>query len=381
MVKIHGYIGKPENGKKTRGEQFFFVNNRYIRHNYLHHAVMNAFEDLLGDESYPFYTLFIEIDPVKIDINVHPTKTEIKFEDEKTIYFIIRSAVKKALATHNITPSLDFDANVNFNAFQGIQGNFTQNSSEYTPKTVYKSGENRNNVENWEMLYSGFENPQPSSGMIEFSGEESEPSIDKFSTEEIDKKILYSDNPNIFQLHNQYIVSQVRSGMVLIDQQAAHERILYEKYLSMVYNKFGASQQFLFPQSVELSAIDFTLVMELEEEIKSLGFVFNIFGKNTIVINGIPSDVPAGSEKGLFEGLIEQFKQYKTELKLDRKENLARSLARKSALKPGTKLSVLEMNNLIEQLFACKNPHFAPNGHPTVILMDINKIAKLFNKR
>ncbi|HEX8549373.1 MAG TPA: DNA mismatch repair endonuclease MutL [Cytophagaceae bacterium] len=378
MLKVEGYIGKPEHSKKTRGEQFFFANNRFIKHGYLHHAVMNAFDELLHEESFPFYVIFIEIDPKHIDINVHPTKTEIKFDDEKTVYHIIRAAVKKALGTHNITPSLDFDLNVNFNAFGG--GNMGQVHQQYEQpaRNNWKSPEDKNNLDNWETLYSNFKKGtevQQNTGLTSsFIPSQTEEEIT------LEKNQLYSENNSTFQLHQRYIVSQVKSGMVIVDQHAAHERILYEKYLNMLQNKFGASQQFLFPQSIELSSTDLSLVMELEEEIRALGFVFSMFSKNTIVVNGIPADVPGGSEKGLFEGLIEQFKQNKTELKLERRENLARSIAKKSALKPGTKLSLTEMNTLIDQLFACKVPNYAPNGNLTIVLMDMAKIGKLFNK-
>lgn len=380
FVKIQGFIGKPEHAKKTRGDQFFFVNNRFIKNNYLHHAVMNAFDELLQDDSFPFYVLFIEIDPKHIDINVHPTKTEIKFDDEKSVYALVRAAVKKALGTHNITPSLDFDHNINFNNARNFntpeenarKGNFTNNTS-------FKSSDTANQ-KNWQELYKGFDQQNPKREMEQESIILGSAVNNRSSSGEVNKEILYTESNSTFQLHNQYIVTQIKSGMAVIDQQAAHERILYEKYLGMLQNKFGASQQFLFPQSIELNPSDFALVMELEEEIRSLGFVFNIFGKNTIVVNGIPADVPGGSEKGLFEGLIEQFKIYNSELRVERREMLARSIAKRSALKPGTKLSLIEMNTLIDQLFACKTPMYAPNGNLTIVIMDMDKIGRLFNK-
>jgi DNA mismatch repair protein MutL len=381
VIKIHGYIGKPEHSKKTRGEQFFFVNNRYIRHNYLHHAVMNAFDELLSEENFPFYVLFIDIDPKHIDINVHPTKTEIKFDDEKMVYAIIRAAVKKALATHNIIPSIDFDQNINFGAF----GNKYADQNFKTKQPEFRSEREKSNQENWENLYKNFEADKMNTEDIKKGADDTSMIIgsaanDMESSVRIDRQQLYTENPSTFQLQNRYIVTQIKSGMMLIDQQAAHERILYEKYLSQVQNRFGASQQFLFPQSIELSASDFALVMEMEEDIRALGFVFNIFGKTTIVVNGIPADVPSGSEKNLFEGLIEQFKINKMDLKIERRENLARAMAKKSSLKPGTKLSALEMNTLIDQLFGCKVPNYAPNGNLTITILDMEKIARYFSR-
>lgn len=382
FVKIQGFIGKPEHAKKTRGDQFFFVNNRFIKNNYLHHAVMNAFQELLQDDSFPFYVLFIEIDPKHIDINVHPTKTEIKFDDEKSVYALVRAAVKKALGTHNITPPLDFDHNINFNNHRNFN---TPEENRRESSFNNANSSDKANQKNWQDLYNGFDQQNAKRDMEHDSGNQESIILgsavnNMTSSSEVNKEILYTETNSTFQLHSQYIVTQIKSGMAVIDQQAAHERILYERYLAMLQNKFGASQQFLFPQSIELNPSDFALVMELEEEIRSLGFVFNIFGKNTIVVNGIPADVPSGSEKGLFEGLIEQFKIYNSELRVERREMLARSIAKRSALKPGTKLSLVEMNTLIDQLFACKTPMYAPNGNLTIVLMDMNKIGRFFNK-
>ena len=380
FIKTQGYIGKPEHAKKTRGEQFFFVNNRFIKNNYLHHAVINAYEDLLPDDSFPFYAIYIDIDPRHIDINVHPTKTEIKFDDEKSIYAFIRSAVKKALGTHNITPSLDFDHNINFNHF----ADESVKEVSFGQKNFSGNPAKESNQQNWQELYQNFDKRLHTDKNMEIQNQEKSSIIlgsavnDIGSGTVVNKELLYTENQSTFQLHQRYIVTQIKSGMAVIDQQAAHERILYEKYYNMLHNKFGASQQFLFPQSIELNPSDFSLVMELEEEIRSLGFVFSIFGKNTIVVNGIPADVPSGSEKGLFEGLIEQFKIYQSDLKLEIRETLARSLARKSALKPGTKLTLLEMNTLIDQLFACKSPMYAPNGNATIVIMDLERLSKLF---
>lgn len=382
FITISGYIGKPESARKTRGDQFFFVNNRYIRSNYLHHAVMHAFEELIPADSFPFYILFIEIDPSHIDVNVHPTKTEIKFDDEKTVYAIIKACVKRSLGTHNIMPSLDFDYNVNVSGFTGMGFEQQNDRSErttpsFTPKTFPSSDQvHKSNQSNWERMYSGLENKRD---------EVYQESIKMFSsingTEEdkqLNKDLLYTENTSTFQLHQKYIVTQVKSGVLLVDQQAAHERILFEKYMSMLQNKFGSSQQFLFPQTLELSAADFAMVIEMEDDIRKLGFVFSIFSNTTIVVNGVPSDVKGGNEKGLFEGLIEQFKQNRTDYKIDRQENLARALAKRSAIRAGNKLTLIEMNSMIDQLFACKTPNYAPDGNLTVVMLDMDKIGRLF---
>jgi DNA mismatch repair protein MutL len=385
VVKIHGYIGKPEHVRKTRGEQFFFVNRRFIKNNYLNHAVNQAFQDLIPEESFPFYVLFIEIDPTHIDINVHPTKTEIKFDDERTIYAIIKATVKKALATHNITPSLDFDQDINFNMFNtGLNTESLKSAGFYTNSG---SGFRRPGQEpgEWQKMYEGSERNSENESQLEFaiSGERTiQPLIiESAATRQEGFKTEFSgENSSTFQLHSTYIVSQIKSGMVIVDQQAAHERILYEQYLNQLRNKSGASQQFLFPLTLELNPADFALVMELDPEIRALGFIFNIFGKSSIVIEGIPADIQGGNEKNLFEGLLEQFKLNQSELKLEKTENLARSIARRSAMKPGTRLTIMEMNTLIDKLFACRTPNYSPAGNATFVIMDLDKISKLFNR-
>jgi DNA mismatch repair protein MutL len=386
FINIKGFIGKPEFSKKTRGEQFFFVNNRFIKSSYLNHAVMYAYDNLIPDDAFPFYVLFIEIDPKKIDINVHPTKTEIKFDDEKTVYAMVRAAVKKALATHNIAPSIDYELDINFNIPHHERGTDFERNYDYVNSNInYTSPKNNETNDHWQTLYQGFENKENLQKIKQYEEMTLLTLGSKMNTVDgegpLNRDLLYSDNTTTFQLHHKYIVTQIKSGMALVDQQAAHERIQYEKYMNMLQNRFAASQQFLFPQSIELSPGDFSLVMEIEEDLKSLGFVYNVFGKNTIVVNGIPADIPNNvSEKNLLESLIEQYKQNQSELKLEKKENLARALAKRSAIRPGTRLSVMEMNALIDQLFACSMPTYAPNGNLTIVLMTMEKIASLFHK-
>jgi DNA mismatch repair protein MutL len=389
LIKIKGFIGKPENAKKTRGEQYFFVNNRFIKNNYLHHAVKLGYNNLIPDDHFPFYTLFLEIDPIHIDINVHPTKTEIKFDDERTIYAIMLAAIKKALATHNITPSLDFDQNINFNIFNTELNTSSLKGAGFYGKPSNDFFRENKNLNNWDKLYQNFDQVEQNDQRPIFPDitdqAKQEPLIlgsrANLPEEEIQQEIVKNNTNSTFQLHLKYIVSQVKSGMVVIDQQAAHERILYERYQAMLNQKSGASQQTLFPQSIELSPTDFALTMELEKEIAALGFQFNQFGKNTIVINGIPADLPGSiSEAKLFEGLLEQFKFNQSELKLERKENMARAIAKKSSIKAGVSLSILEMRNLIDNLFACKVPNYGPSGNPTFVILDLNKIEKFFNK-
>ena len=394
IIKLHGYVGKPEFAKKTRGEQFFFVNNRFIKDPYLNHAVLTAFEELLPDESYPLYVLFIDIDPSKIDINVHPTKTEIKYQDEKSIYAITRSAVKRSLGKYNITPTLDFDQensighlitekpmeqivqptisfNPDFNPFANEpQAPKTERSSSSSYTREVSDHRHTPVPQNWDTLYEIAKREE--SVQHEMHAEITIP----VQEQEVSK----SSERQLFQIHNRYILSQIKSGFMLINQQAAHERILYERFLQQLDNHSGTSQQSLFPQTVTLNTGDFELLKELLPDIRGLGFDIREFGKNTVVVEGIPADLSNVAEHALLEHLLEGFKNNLAILKLDKRDNLARSLSRNGAIKAGAKLSLEEMNLLIDQLFACQMPNLALNGKPVISTFTMNELAERFEK-
>jgi DNA mismatch repair protein MutL len=374
LIKVTGYVGKPDFARKTRGEQFLFVNRRFIRSNYLHHAIMSAFEGLLPENSFPFYVIFMEIDPKHIDVNVHPTKTEIKFDDERAVYAVVRSAVRQAIGSHNLTPALDFNADVNIiNKL-----NQSSKSNEVYFEERFSTALHRSNQENWEKLFEGNtdsnllprQDKTPDVQTLRF-----ESSMNRSAEE------LAAEDKILFQVHQRYIVRQVKSGLMIFDQQCVHERILFEKFLLQLSNKTGESQQSLFPQTISLSASDFAIVMEMEQEISALGFRFENFGKNTLVIRGIPANLASGREKELFEGLIEQFKINQSELALPLKENLARALARRACIKTGQKLGKEEMQALVDSLFACKTPNYGPDGKPTFFIFELGKIESYFNRQ
>ncbi len=388
FLTVKGYIGKPEHARKARGEQFFFVNNRFVKSGYLNHAVMTAFEGLLPKENHPFYVLFIELEPEKIDINVHPTKTEIKFEDEKTVYAIVHAAVKKALGTYNIAPSLDFDGDVNFAPLQPIrvQGGYNEfdpdskprggDSSSGFPGFTPPATSRRATSKGWEQLYEPLrEQPEQESTTTSASS----------GMGLLDDVFAASDVPaassnKAIQIHQKYLLVQVKSGVMIVDQQAAQERILYEKYSASLQKKTGASQALLFPQTLQLSPADAALVHELAAEFKDMGFLFEDFGGNTIILNGIPADVHAANEKELLEELIEQYKNNSATLKLDKRENLARAMARRIASRSLARMSDLEMNSLVDKLFACQVPNYAPGGQKTLVIMELSQLHDLFQK-
>lgn len=371
LVKVTGYVGKPDFARKTRGEQFLFVNRRFIRSNYLNHAVMNAFEGLISENSYPFYVLFIEIDPRHIDVNVHPTKTEIKFDDERAVYAVIRAAVRQAIGSHNLTPALDFNADVNL--ISKLSSASNQSKEAYFEER-FSTALHRSNQDNWEKMFEG----TFSSKLIQQTPGEEAPQTLRFESAVNQGGVAEPEQKLTFQLHNRFIVKQVKSGLMLVDQQAAHERILYEKFSDQLRGKNAQTQQSLFPQSVTFSAPDFALVLEMQPEIEALGFRFEIFGKHTLLINGIPAHVSMGREREIFEGLIEQFKSNQAELSIPIQENLARSFAKKAAIKSGQRLQNEEMKSLIDNLFNCKTPAFSPDGNATYHILDLNKIESYF---
>jgi len=389
IIKLHGFVGKPEFARKTRGEQFFFVNNRFIRDAYLNHAVLTAFQELLPDETYPLYVLFIEIDPSKIDINVHPTKTEIKYQDEKAIYAIIRSAVKRSLGRYNITPSLDFDQEnsiehlITPKPFEEIVAPTIAFNPDFNPFAPEKKADREIPFLRSASDYRGSPIPKNWDTLYEIS--KKEPAYQHQMHEEKniavdEQEITKSSERQLFQIHGRFILSQIKSGFMLISQQQAHERVLYERFLQQLQNHSGISQQSLFPQSVTLNSSDFELLRELLPDVRALGFDIREFGKNTVVVEGIPADLNNVGEHELLEQLLEGFKNNLAILKLDKRDNLARSLARNAAIKAGTKLSLEEMNLLIDQLFACQMPNLALNGKPVITTFTLNELLERFEK-
>ncbi len=368
LVKVSGYVGRPELAKKRRGDQYIFVNQRFIKSNYLSYAVSSAYEGLIQEGSFPFYVLFIEIDPKHIDVNVHPTKTEIKFDDERSVYGVVWSAVKQALGSHNLTPAIDFHSDINL--VSKIQSQPLSRDQYYDEQ--FSNSLKKSNLENWEKIFE-----QEGSSSLLMKREETPVTTVRMESAMNSNAPLAEAEKGIFQFQQRYIVRAGRNGVMFFDQQAAHERVLFEKHLQQLKGVPGSSQQSLFPQSLSLSAPDFALVMEMERELHALGFRFEEFGKNTILISGTPAHAK-GSEKELLEGLIAQFKENSSELQLPMLENLAQALAKRASIKAGQKLVMEEMENLLAALFSCSNPNYTPEGKPTFFTFDSSKIDNYF---
>lgn len=379
-LNIRGFVGKPETARKTRGDQYFFVNNRFIKSAYLNHAIMTAFDEMIAKDSFPMYTLFIDLDPAQVDVNVHPTKQEIKFEDEKIVYAFVQSAVKHALAQFSITPTLDFELDASIQQLDAVTKPFTDDKkstaassslySTFTQKHQAHFIEKRSDLKNWKDFYEE---------------EKIEATVVNYKTEPKQEEKLIPSASNIssnvlMQLHNTYIIAQNQKGFLLIHQQNAHERILYERFNRALEGKPIATQQSLFPSTLELTATDTVLLNELVPDLNYLGYHLEHFGKNTFVIQGSPADVLQGNEKVAIEKMLEQYKHFSSDLKYSKREKLLRSMAWQQAIKAGTALSEREMNMLVEDLFSCSAPNITPNGKPTYSEFNKLELDRMFGR-
>ena len=394
-MNITGFVGKPETAKKTRGDQYFFVNNRFIKSAYLNHAVMSAYEEMIAKDSFPMYCLFIDLDPAVVDVNVHPTKQEIKFEDEKIIYAFAQAAVKHALAQFSISPTLDFSLNADIQQLPSIQQPFTkEKESEAISTSIFKGftqkhqahfiePSKKNELKHWkdfyEGTYAGVEGRRTEEANPEsVTNSQNEKSESFESLLEAHSSNLITDHSLLIQLHNQYIVAQTLSGFILIDQQAAHERVIYERLMSATKDKPVTTQRIMFPVTIEFTPADAVLVNEIKSDLELLGFIIEPFGKNTFVIQGTPADIPQGNEKNAIDSLLEQYKHFSNELKFSKREKLVRSLAWQESIKPGASLTEKEMKGLVEDLFKCATPNTSPNGNPTYLEFKKEQLERMF---
>ena len=376
-VKITGYIGKPEHAKKTRGEQFFFINDRFIKNSYLNHSIVRAYEGLLKDDYFPFYVIFIEIDPVHVDINVHPTKTEVKFDDERMIYGVVNSTVRHALASFNVIPSLDFSADVSFDHLNTQRERGVITSKKDRDYGSFKSLEsNQERLNKLNELYSSVSQEE----VTTIEAAEKERVVKTIFTSSINNLLEPEEKKPTYHLHGNYLLRQVKSGMVILDKGFALYRILFEQYKTLMSSGVGGSQSCMFPQQVRLNASDFALVTELKTEINQLGFEFEQMGENLIIIQGIPSDLTPCNEKEVFEGLVEQYKVNREKLALPKNESLARALAKRTSTNRCDKLKDQEIDHLMDKLFACDQPNYTPDGSPTYVLVSLEQINDWFKK-
>ncbi len=380
IIQINGFVGKPDMARKTKGEQFFFVNKRFIKSGYLHHAVMSAYEELLPKGTYPLYIIFLELDPARIDVNIHPTKQEIKFEDERLVYKYLSVTVRHALGS--ISPSMDFEQEMGIlRATQASMPTTPQKQHPHKPSPPHPSKPNDNRE--WRKLYEGLQQTAQNLPPLEEENEQAltlESSFSKSnnSQQSNPRQVASHSEKRPFQIHQRYILSSIKSGFLLIDQQAAHQRILYEEYLEKLKTQQQSTQKALFPQTITCTPSDAALFAEILPEINKLGFDVEPFGKSAFIINGLPAEMkPGQNPTELLETLLENYK-HQAGLKLPLHENLARSLALSASIRPGTLLNPEEMQLLIDKLFACSDPYHSPSGKRCFITFSLEELAKRF---
>lgn len=382
IVSIQGFVSKPEFAKKNRGEQFFFVNDRFIKSGYLHHAVMAAYDGILKDGAQPSYFLYLTVPPNTIDINIHPTKTEIKFDDEHALYAILRASIKHSLGQFNVAPVLDFDRDSNLDTpyhykdLEGatptiqVDGNFNPFSEE-KPSKQFSSYRKPEPTANWESLYVGLKQDTDEIGQMTFENEEVTSSL--FNDEEVEHAVHKT-----YQIHKKYIVSSIKSGMVIVDQQRAHQRVLYEQFLVNMTVLQASSQQLLFPLNLFFSSSEMELIAELQFSLMNTGFVFEETNKDHIVISGIPVNVTESEVSLVLEQLLSDLQDGIPESSFSQNDTIAKSMAKSLAVKTGTHLTEKEQENLVNGLFACKDPNVSPFQKPTFITMRVEDLDKKF---
>ncbi len=390
FMNIEGYIGKPTMLKKSKGEQYLFINSRYVSSRQINHAVFSAYENYLEKGDYPFFILFLEIDPHRIDVNIHPSKLEVRFEDEKDIYNFVQAVIKKSLGMNDLVPTMvftdvdDAEEKLKINSFtKSPAKDFSDRPGFFKSKKSPAPF----SEEDIDLIFSSLpDNVFPMSpGTGKTHPFELEDKPEHFEREVLHKSKQASERMGeettfIVQLHNKYILSQIKSGLMIIDQHAAHERILYEKALRRFDANLPFSQQLLFPKTIELDPGSYAITKELHSYLNRLGFEIKFFSKNTVVIEGVPEDVRPGTEEVVLSEMILEYAQNQREKKLEQRDNIAKSYSCKTAIKAGDKLSDNEMRLLIDQLFATTMPYVCPHGRPVVIKISLDEFDRRFGR-
>ena len=374
VVEINGFVTKPEFAKKKRGEQFFFVNNRFIKNAYLNHAVTSAFEKLLSGGYFPTYFLFLTVPTKSIDINIHPTKTEIKFDDEKTLYAILRSTIKHSLGQYNVAPVLDFERSASFDtpyefkdkksSTPKVQVDPNFNPFKSDDKGILKYPYKKETASQWQSLYTGIN--------VDHIEVESETVSTGLFSET-------SSNSKTYQIHNKYIVSSIKSGIVYINQNLAHQRILYEEFLENITVKEAMSQQLLFPLEISFNKSDIELIKNIKEDLENIGFLFDSILSDTIIVKGMPVTIVESQITIIIEQLLEDIKNDIPDTSFSQLDIMSKSLAKSLAIKTGSKLDLKEQEELVNKLFSCKQPDLSPFGKTTFVTINIDEIDKKFN--
>lgn len=385
FMNVHGYIGKPSLLKKSKGEQYLFLNSRYVVSKQVNHAVFSAYENFLEKGDYPFFILFIEIDPHHVDVNVHPSKLEVRFENEKDIYTFIMAVVKKSLGLYDLVPNMNFSG-PNAETEKLKQSIFSRTEREDfsdRPFTKEKESLSKTTFSNKDidLLFSSLSDVETKSNLENTSHPFQDAKQKEYAGTKTGTEMLPSDElPFIIQLHNKYILSQIKTGLMIIDQHVAHERILYEKVLKRLDANLPFSQQLLFPKSIQMDPGRYQLLKEIYPLMQKLGFAIKFSNKNTIVIDGVSDDIIAGSEEKILLEIVDEYTINQREKQLEERDNMAKSYSCKAAIKAGDKLSEKEMRLLIDQLFATSMPYVCPHGRPVVIKVSLDEFDRRFGR-
>lgn len=374
-VNIHGFLSDPKLAKKSRGEQFFFVNGRPIQHRHLMYSVLNTYHQWIRDNEYPFFALFFQIDPSEVDVNVHPGKIEVKFGDEHSLSALTRSVVRKALNERYNVPLIERDG-----------GDFERgwDTSGFNAGFVFRGKENNSQSENPLRIPSriNFDKTQlPDDIARQLYGDRGTAELRKphdYTPNKHGNTPDYDKRQGFWQLHDSYIISQTLTGLCIVDQHAAHMRIIYEKAIQAMESGLPATQQLLFPKTIELSATEYSLLKELLPSIRKMGFNVQLLSGKSAMVSGVPADIKIGDEYNLLRSMLEQYQGLSPQLKLAEREKLALVLASRTAVSKGHKLSYLEMEAMIDRLFACEEPYFDPLKKPTIIYIPLEEIASRF---
>ena len=370
VLKLSGFIFKPEFSKKSRGEQFFFVNNRFIKSPYLNHAVNSAFEGLINSGYNASYFLFLDVDPKRIDINIHPTKTEIKFDDDHTIYAILRSAIKHSLGQFNISPILDFDRDKNLDIPYKYASMSSTNNIEVEVNHNFNPFDKNQNELNFKDLNQSKDNQQ-----LEYSAFQG----DLNSQLDLDSNLNHESTSSVFQLKNKYLVNKIKSGLVIINQNRAHQRILYENFLKYITVQGNDSQKLIYPVDVQLSIKEIAIIENFKTQLNNSGFLFDTVNNDTLSFSSLPSSIEKDDLESVIRSLLDNITNEIPDDNFSQTDMISKSLAKSMAIKNGQNLNANEMDFIVNGLFACKEPNISPFNKRTYITLTKEDLDNKFN--
>lgn len=390
MVRVSGFVGKPESARKKGARQYFFVNGRYMRHPYFHKAIMDAYEHLVPVGEQVSYFIYFEVDPENIDVNIHPTKTEIKFENEQAIWQILAAAVKETLGKFNAVPSIDFDTEgmpdipaFEASPYEGIQPPRTTYNPDYNPFNTSSAPPSSYSKpsRDWEQLYSGLDKGSSSqaslpddSDYMDMASSLEHPSL----YDHVEDAAANEKSGQHYQFKGRFILTSVKSGLMIIDQQRAHIRILYDKYLDQIARRQGVSQGMLFPDIVQFPLSEVAILQEIMEDLSFLGFELTDLGGGSYAINGIPSGIEGLNPIELIQNMVHTAMEKGGKVKEEVQSILAQTLAKAAAIVPGQVLTNEEMNSLVDGLFAVATPNYTPDGKTVLSVINEDELEKLF---